>query len=261
MTVSPREVVPFVRRCDALLVNLGMFDVERQKAALAAIPVANKKRTPWVLDPVYIDSSAPRAAFAKRLVAKKPTALRLNEHELAALGGNAKDLAAFTRHAARIYTVIGLTGERDFVSDGTRLSTISNGDPMMAKVTAMGCAGSAVVAASGCRGRSVARNDRGADDVWRRGRGCRGARARTGHVRGRDHRRAARTQPRGAGRQGEGDVMLFSSSFRPSERSEREPESITTNMKMDFGFAPIARRRRALTRLGARPGMTAVEMP
>ena len=44
MTVSPKEVVPFVRRCDALLVNLGMFDVERQKAALAAIPVANKKR-------------------------------------------------------------------------------------------------------------------------------------------------------------------------------------------------------------------------
>ena len=147
MTVSPREIVPFVRRCDALLVNLGMFDVERQKAALAAIPVANKKRTPWVLDPVYIDSSAPRAAFAKRLVAKKPTALRLNQHELAALGGNAKDLAAFTRHTANMNTVIGLTGERDFVSDGTRLSTISNGAPMMAKVTAMGCAGSALVAA------------------------------------------------------------------------------------------------------------------
>jgi len=114
---------------------------------LAAIPVANKKRTPWVLDPVYIDSSAPRAAFAKRLVAMNPTALRLNQHELAALGGNAKDLAAFTRHAAKMQTVIGLTGERDFVSDGTRLATITNGDPMMAKVTAMGCAGSALVAA------------------------------------------------------------------------------------------------------------------
>jgi hydroxyethylthiazole kinase len=147
MTVSPREVVLFVKRADALLVNLGMFDVERQKAALAAIRVANKKRTPWVLDPVYIDSSAPRAAFAKRLVVKKPTALRLNQHELAALCGNAKDLAAFTRHAARMHTVIGLTGERDLVSDGTRLATIANGDPLMAKVTAMGCAGSALVAA------------------------------------------------------------------------------------------------------------------
>jgi hydroxyethylthiazole kinase len=46
-----------------------------------------------------------------------------------------------------MHTVIGLTGERDFVSDGTRLSSIANGDPLMAKVTAMGCAGSAVVAA------------------------------------------------------------------------------------------------------------------
>ena len=147
MTVSPKEVVPFARRCDALLVNLGMFDVERQKAALAVIPVVSKARKPWVLDPVYIDSSAPRAAFAKRLVAKRPTALRLNEHELAALGGSAKDLAGFTRHAAKMHTVIGLTGERDFVSDGTRLSSIANGDPLMAKVTAMGCAGSAVVAA------------------------------------------------------------------------------------------------------------------
>ena len=147
MTVSPKEVVPFVRRANALLINLGMFDVERQKAALVAIPAANKNHTPWVLDPVYIDSSAPRAAFAKRLVAKKPAALRLNQHELAALGGNAKDLAAFSRYAAKMHTVIGLTGERDFVSDGTRLATIANGDPMMAKVTAMGCAGSALVAA------------------------------------------------------------------------------------------------------------------
>jgi hydroxyethylthiazole kinase len=147
MTVSPKEVVPFVRRCDALLVNLGMFDVERQKAALAAVPVVNKARTPWVLDPVYIDSSAPRAAFGRRLVAKKPTALRLNEHELAALGGSAKDLAGFTRHAAKMHTVIGLTGARDFISDGARLASVANGHPLMAKVTAMGCAGSAVVAA------------------------------------------------------------------------------------------------------------------
>jgi hydroxyethylthiazole kinase len=147
MTIAPKEVAAFVGRADALLINLGMFDAERQKASLAAIAAANKARKPWVLDPVFIDRSAPRAALAKRLVAKKPAALRLNEHELNALGGNAADLAAFTRHAARMNTVIGLTGERDFVSDGTRLVTVANGHPLMTKVTAMGCAGSALVAA------------------------------------------------------------------------------------------------------------------
>ena len=147
MTISPKEVTGFVGRADALLINLGMFDAERQQASLAAIKAAQKARKPWVLDPVYIDRSAPRAALARRLVAKQPTALRLNEHEMKALGGKAADLAAFTRYAARMHTVIGLTGERDFVSDGTRLATVANGDPLMAKVTAMGCAGSAVVAA------------------------------------------------------------------------------------------------------------------
>jgi hydroxyethylthiazole kinase len=147
MTIAPREVPSFIRRADALLINLGMFDGERQKASLAAIAAVNKVRKPWVLDPVYIDRSAPRAALARRLVAKRPTALRLNEHELSALGGNAADLAAFTRYAAKLGTVIGLTGARDLVSDGSRLASIANGDPLMAKVTAMGCAGSAVVAA------------------------------------------------------------------------------------------------------------------
>jgi hydroxyethylthiazole kinase len=147
MTIAPKEVAGFVGRSDALLVNLGTFDSERQKASLAAIAAATKARKPWVLDPVFIDRSALRAGFARRLLAKKPTALRLNEAEFAALGGKAADLAAFTRYAARMHAVIGLTGERDFVSEGTRLATVANGDPLMAKVTAMGCAGSALVAA------------------------------------------------------------------------------------------------------------------
>ena len=44
-------------------------------------------------------------------------------------------------------TVIGLSGEADLVSDGERLASVSNGHPLMAKVTAMGCAASALTAA------------------------------------------------------------------------------------------------------------------
>jgi hydroxyethylthiazole kinase len=44
-------------------------------------------------------------------------------------------------------TVIGLSGEADLVSDGERLVSVSNGHPLMAKVTAMGCAASALTAA------------------------------------------------------------------------------------------------------------------
>ena len=147
MTIAPKEVPLFVRRADALLINLGTFDAERRKAALAAIAAANKAGIPWVLDPVFIDRSKPRADFARALVAKSPRAVRLNRAEFEVLSGGKFDERALARTAKARRSVIGLTGECDLVSDGARLATIANGDPLMARVTAMGCAGSALVAA------------------------------------------------------------------------------------------------------------------
>ena len=147
MTIALNEVRAFAARADALLINLGTFDPERQKASLAAIGVANKNGIPWVLDPVFIDRSAPRAAFAKKLVAMKPRALRLNRAEFGALSGGKTDNAALARFAKARRTVVGLTGEHDLVGDAGRLVSIANGDPLMARVTAMGCVASALNAA------------------------------------------------------------------------------------------------------------------
>jgi hydroxyethylthiazole kinase len=147
MTIARKEIKHFVARADALLVNLGTFDPERQTASLWAVAAANKAGIPWVLDPVFIDRSTPRAAFAKTLVAKKPWAVRLNRAEFGALTGGKSDDAALARTAKAWRTVVGLTGEHDFVRDESRLVTIANGHPLMARVTAMGCAGSALVAA------------------------------------------------------------------------------------------------------------------
>ena len=44
-------------------------------------------------------------------------------------------------------TVVALSGETDIVTDGERVAAVANGHPLMAKVTAMGCAGSAVLSA------------------------------------------------------------------------------------------------------------------
>jgi hydroxyethylthiazole kinase len=135
MTISPEEIGAFVASADALLVNLGTFDDERRKAVKIAVEAATRGDVPWVLDPVLIDRAPPRAAFAKELVALKPAAVRLNQAEFAALGGALKN------------TVVALSGEADRVSDNARTATISNGHALMAKVTAMGCAASALTAA------------------------------------------------------------------------------------------------------------------
>jgi len=147
MTIARGEVKAFVAGADALLINLGTFDPERRQASLAAVAAAKKARVPWVLDPVFIDRSTPRAAFARTLVARKPWVVRPNRAEFAALSGGQCDDRALARYAKARRTVIGLTGERDVVRDPSRLATIANGHPLMARVTAMGCAASALVAA------------------------------------------------------------------------------------------------------------------
>ena len=147
MTIAPKEVTAFAQRADALLVNLGTFDAERQKASLAAIAAVTKAKKPWVLDPVFIDRSAPRAALAKKLMAKSPTALRLNQAEFETLAGGKFSERSIQHYAAKHRSVIGMTGEADHVRDARRSAVVGNGHPLMAKVTAMGCAGSAYLAA------------------------------------------------------------------------------------------------------------------
>jgi hydroxyethylthiazole kinase len=100
-----------------------------------------------VLDPVFVDRAAPRAAFARNLIGRRPTVVRLNHAEFAALAGCAPSREQAMAYARANGVVIALSGETDLVTDGHRVAAIANGHPLMVKVTAMGCAGSAVLAA------------------------------------------------------------------------------------------------------------------
>ena len=117
--------------------DIGMF----------AIDVAIQQGRPWILDPVFIERSPPRAAYAKSLLARQPRAVRLNRAEFTALADSPVEGATLSRFADQHKLIVGLTGEADIVMDYGRLVCITNGDPLMAKVTAMGCAGSALVGA------------------------------------------------------------------------------------------------------------------
>src|SRR4051812_26828559 len=146
MTLSADEIGAFVARADALLVNLGTFDEERREATAAALDVMSERRTPWVLDPVLIDRSEPRAAYAKSLVAQNPDAIRLNTAEFITLSQAEPNDSALTRYALETLGTIALTGTIDRVTDGAQFVSIANGHPLMARFTAMGCAASALVA-------------------------------------------------------------------------------------------------------------------
>lgn len=143
MTSSPDEVGSFVEGCGALVVNLGMLDAARRSVTMIALDSAEAHDRPWVLDPAYAQISPIRLAFAKSLLARKPNIIRANKMEIGSLSGNqgAASLALETGGS------VAATSEIDHITDGHRDLYISNGDPMMAQVTAVGCVTSCLVGA------------------------------------------------------------------------------------------------------------------
>ena len=147
LTIAPGEVAAFTSRSGALLVNLGTLDSERRVAIPSAIASAQAQRKPWVLDPVFVDASPPRLEFARQCLVGRPAVLRCNANEFAVLA-DADPCAEILRAFARKHgTVVALTGAIDVVTDGSRTIAVENGHPLMTRVTAMGCAGTALVAA------------------------------------------------------------------------------------------------------------------
>jgi hydroxyethylthiazole kinase len=148
MTISPEEIVTFLAGAGALLVNLGTFDAERRAAIDIALGAVATARMPWVLDPVFIESSPGRAQFARELLARGPSVVRLNPAEFAPLFGGDPIVEAAVRVAKACATVVAVTGGTDIVTDGARRAGIGNGHAFMGLVTAMGCAASALVCAA-----------------------------------------------------------------------------------------------------------------
>jgi hydroxyethylthiazole kinase len=144
MTISPDEVADFAASADAVLINLGTFDADRRAASETAIAQIRFAGRPWVLDPVLIDRSPPRADFARKLMAQAPAAIRLNEAEFKTLAASDRPEQYAVSHRA----IVAITGETDLITDGERVISIANGHPLMARVTVMGCAETALVAAA-----------------------------------------------------------------------------------------------------------------
>ena len=147
MTTSPEEIGYFVSGADALLVNLGTFDRERRDAVEIALEIARDDGVPWVLDPVLIDRSEPRAETARALALKEPRVVRGNAAEFAAIAQTEATQEALDRFALQHITIAACTGSVDIVTSGTRRARLENGHPYMAQVTGVGCAESALVAA------------------------------------------------------------------------------------------------------------------
>ena len=154
MVQAREEVQDFVPLADALTINVGTLSPAGAEAMAVAAREALAQGKPWVLDPVGIGASRFRGETVARLCGLRPSVIRGNASEILTLGSREQRIAgsidataapeealdAARDLAAETGAVVAVTGAIDYITDGARILAVDNGDPMMTRVTAMGCA-------------------------------------------------------------------------------------------------------------------------
>lgn len=154
--MSPQigEATELASACDALLINIGTPPDRAKELYLTAARAACSAGHPVVMDAVGYGFSRFRTKIADDLLSEIHFAvIKGNFSEIAALCGKsavprgvssecaeegAADIAA---ECARTFgAVVYCTGERDFLSDGTRRETVEGGSPLAAMTSGVGCA-------------------------------------------------------------------------------------------------------------------------
>lgn len=155
------EVKDMVSISSALVINIGTLDEYWVQSMLLAAEAARKLGKPWVLDPVGAGASAYRNEVLSRLLHFKPSLIRGNASEIAALassnspGGKGVDSTLDSGHAlsaARaLQTATGslvcISGATDYLLAPNEVYQVKNGHPLMTQVTGLGCSLSAVMGA------------------------------------------------------------------------------------------------------------------
>jgi hydroxyethylthiazole kinase len=127
----------------------------------AAAASAHAAGRPWVLDPVAVGALAHRTRFAGELLEHRPTVIRGNASEIASLAGvvdaagkgvdssvSSESVVEPAAALARVRgAIVAVSGVIDYVTDGDRVVEVPGGDVLMTRVTGVGCALGAMMAA------------------------------------------------------------------------------------------------------------------
>jgi hydroxyethylthiazole kinase len=161
MAHAVEEVEEMAGLASALVLNIGTLSVPWIEAMKIAARAALKKGIPVILDPVGAGATRFRSATALDLLAEaRPAVIRGNASEIRALAtaeagtrgvdsrhGAEEALEAARNLAARQGAVISVSGAIDLIVGEGETARIANGHPLMARVTGMGCAASALTGA------------------------------------------------------------------------------------------------------------------
>ncbi len=159
MSVEPKELTELVELCNAIYLNIGTLD----EAFIARLPgiihLAQEYHKPIILDPVGAGATKLRTTVAQELMTHAAI-IRGNASEVLALNGDSMKTHGVdsihtseeAAHAAialarKYHNTVVISGETDFMTNGSQHIEFTYGSPLMPLVTGMGCALTAVIAA------------------------------------------------------------------------------------------------------------------
>jgi hydroxyethylthiazole kinase len=161
MVHAPEEVEEFVSISSALVVNIGTLDATFVEGMKRAMQRAKSLGKPIVFDPVGVGATSYRNQVSEELLTlAAPDVIRGNASEIMALAGlNAQTkgvdslygsdaaLEAAKRLSAVWGSVVVISGATDYIVQHDQIASVSNGHPLMTKVTGMGCTATALIGA------------------------------------------------------------------------------------------------------------------
>ena len=161
MAHAPEEVEEMVSFAGALVLNIGTLTPFWIDSTLKAGKRANELNIPVILDPVGSGATKLRTESARRLI---------NEIKINIVRGNASEVLSLANEDSRtkgvdathsvdeaadaalllakeLDTILVITGAVDFITDGRRSYSVSNGHELMSCVTGTGCTATALIGA------------------------------------------------------------------------------------------------------------------
>ena len=161
MAHAVEEMEDMVSIASALVINMGTLSKYWVEAMLLAGKTAKSKGIPVVFDPVGAGATPYRSETASIIISEcKPDIIRGNASEIMSLAkenittkgvdstaASQSALEIGKRLALQTNSVVSISGEEDFITDGISVNSVKNGSPLMPRVTGLGCTASAITGA------------------------------------------------------------------------------------------------------------------
>lgn len=161
MAHAIEEVEEMVVHSNALVLNIGTLSKSWIDAMFKAAYVANTKNIPIVVDPVGAGATKLRTETIKMLLEDfRITILRGNASEIKSICyeshrtkgvdsiATSEEVIDFAKEISGKYDLtVTVSGSVDIIMKNNRMMKVHNGNPMMSRVTGMGCIATAITGA------------------------------------------------------------------------------------------------------------------